>query len=335
MKNRAWVTTIYIGLIAVTLAVFIWSVSAGSVSIPFTKVMGLLFSGGEETEHAMIVRQIRLPRALMALVSGGALSLSGYLLQTFFRNPIAGPYILGISSGARMMVAIAMIIVLGGGGAFSTPLMVLVSFIGSMISTVFILFFARRLRTMSVLLVAGIMISYICTAITDFIINLAGDSSVVNMHGWSQGSFSGASMGEVRIASFLIIIASLLVFGLSKSIWVYMSGEEYAASVGVPVRSLQIAVVVLSGLLSATVTAFAGPVSFVGIAVPFLVRRLIPGARPIVMIPALFLTGAAFTMASDLAARLLLAPSELSLSTVTAFVGVPIVLVMLSGGRHE
>ena len=329
------ITIVYCLLIVLMIFLFMLSISTGSVMVPFSNVTSVLINGTGDNDTVMIIRMIRLPRTVLALVSGGALALAGYLLQTFFRNPIAGPYVMGISSGARMMVAIMTIIVLSRGGGVSSIQMVVVSFAGALLSTVVILLLSTRIKSMSVLLVAGIMISYICTAVTDFIVNVAGDSSVVNMHGWSQGSFSGTSEQEAAFAAVFILIVSMIVWAVSKPIGAYRNGEVYAKSVGVNVRALQISIILLSSLLSGIVTAFAGPVSFVGIAVPFIVRKLMTDRRPVIMMPAVFLTGASYTMAADLAARMLLSPTELSLSTVTAFAGVPIVLIMLAGGRFE
>lgn len=323
---------VYAVLMTGTLLFFFLSVSMGTGKISWQKALQAL-AGHGDPDTLTIVTMIRAPRAILALVSGGALALSGYLLQTFFRNPIAGPYVLGISSGARMAVAMAMAATVISGGMLSSAEMVTVSFLGAFLSTGVILLFSLKIRRMSVLLVAGIMVSYICSAVTDFVINLSGDSSVISMHGWSQGSFSGASGSEALISSVIIAVSAICVFLCSKPLWAYMSGEEYARSVGVSVRGLQLVLITQSSVLAGTVTAFAGPVSFVGIATPFLVRGMLKDHRPVVMVPALFLTGALYTMGADLLSRTVIAPDELSLSTVTAFAGVPVVLIMLVRNR--
>lgn len=326
---------LYILLLAGVLGLFLLSVCLGTVNISLPNVVLSLAGRAPKGDMDTIIRMIRVPRAALALVSGGALALSGYLLQTFFRNPIAGPYVLGISSGARMAVAAVMAVVFSGSRMLSSAEMILCSFAGAFLSTGVILLFSLKIHSMSVLLTAGIMMSYIFSAVTDLIVNLSGDSSVVNMHGWSQGSFSGASDSQALMAAVIILAASFAVFALSKPLGAYMNGESYARSVGVNVRVLQLLLIAMSSLLSGTVTAFAGPVSFVGIATPFLVRGLVRDRRPACMIPALFLTGALYTMGADLISRMLLAPTELSLSTVTAFFGVPIVLIMLAGEKYR
>ena len=283
---------------------------------------------GDAVEYS-IIWKIRLPRILMAAILGGALSLSGFLLQTFFSNPIAGPFVLGISSGAKMVVALAMIIFLKHIGHFSSGVLVLAAFIGSLLSTGFILLMSRKIQHMASLLVGGIMIGYICSAITDFVVTFADDSDIVNLHGWSLGSFSGSSWSNIRVAAVIVAVAAVWTFLLSKPIGAYQLGEHYAQSMGVNIQLFRIMIILLSSILSACVTAFAGPISFVGIAVPFLTRKAFGTSKPIVIIPGTFFAGAVFCMSCDLIARMALAPVELNISTVTSIVGAPIVIYMM------
>ena len=218
---------------------------------------------GDAVEYS-IIWKIRLPRILMAAILGGALSLSGFLLQTFFSNPIAGPFVLGISSGAKMVVALAMIIFLKHIGHFSSGVLVLAAFIGSLLSTGFILLMSRKIQHMASLLVGGIMIGYICSAVTDFVVTFADDSDIVNLHGWSLGSFSGSSWSNIRVAAVIVAVAAVWTFLLSKPIGAYQLGEHYAQSMGVNIQLFRILIILLSSILSACVTAFAGPISFVG-----------------------------------------------------------------------
>ena len=282
-----------------------------------------------------IIWKIRLPRILMAALLGGALSLSGFLLQTFFSNPIAGPFVLGISSGAKMVVALTMIVYLKYIGRFSSYTLILAAFIGSLISTGFILLMSKKVQHMASLLVGGIMIGYICSAITDFVVTFADDSDIVNLHGWSQGSFSGMSWSNIRVAAVVVGLAVLFTFFLSKPISAYQLGEAYAQSMGVNIKTFRVILILLSSILSACVTAFAGPISFVGIAVPFLARKAFGTSKPIVVIQGTFFMGAVFCMICDLIARMALAPVELNISTVTSILGAPIVIYMMipKGGR--
>lgn len=334
MKQKRYVL-IFLCLAAAMLLLMAANVCIGSVNIPFAEVLRIL--GGERGADvsAEIVLQIRLPRALAAAILGGALALSGYLLQTFFHNPIAGPFTLGISSGAKLTVALVMVFFLEKALRVSSLVLILAAFVGAMISMSFVLLMSRVLNHMSTLIVSGVMIGYICTAVTDFVVTFADDSDIVNLHNWSQGSFSGISWDNVAVMTVVIFLTSAFVFLLSKPISAYQLGEAYAQNMGLNIRLFRALLVLLSSLLSACVTAFAGPVSFVGTAVPQIVKSLFHTARPILMVPACFLGGAVFCLFCDLLARTLFSPTELSISTVTAVFGAPVVIVILLRSKKE
>ena len=332
-RTRALRTTrciaVFAALAAAFLAVIILNINTGSVNIPALRILKILFLRQGEAREVSIIWKIRMPRILQAAILGGALALSGFLLQTFFGNPIAGPFVLGISSGAKMCVAIALILLIGRVGSVSSWALILAAFAGAMISTSLILLVSRAVDHMAALLVAGIMIGYICSAVTEFLVTFAEDSDIVNLHGWSQGSFSGADWSGTGTAALLVGIAFLCVFLLAKPISAYQMGEEYARSMGVKIERFRMELIVLSGVLSACVTAFAGPISFVGIAVPFLAKRALGTSKPLVVIPAAFMGGAVFCMVSDLIARTAFSPTELGISTVTSVLGAPVVIYML------
>ena len=334
MKQKRYVL-IFLCLAAAMLLLMAANVCISSVNIPFAEVLRIL--GGERGADvsADIVLQIRLPRALAAAILGGALALSGYLLQTFFHNPIAGPFTLGISSGAKLTVALVMVFFLEKALRVSSLVLILAAFVGAMISMSFVLLMSRVLNHMSTLIVSGVMIGYICTAVTDFVVTFADDSDIVNLHNWSQGSFSGISWDNVAVMTVVIFLTSAFVFLLSKPISAYQLGEAYAQNMGLNIRLFRAFLVLLSSLLSACVTAFAGPVSFVGTAVPQIVKSLFHTARPILMVPACFLGGAVFCLFCDLLARTLFSPTELSISTVTAVFGAPVVIVILLRSKKE
>ena len=328
-KRRSRYTVVFLGLLAAFFVIIVLNINTGNVHISVPKILRILFMRDGDAVEYSIIWKIRLPRILMAAILGGALSLSGFLLQTFFSNPIAGPFVLGISSGAKMVVALAMIIFLKHIGHFSSGVLVLAAFIGSLLSTGFILLMSRKIQYMASLLVGGIMIGYICSAITDFVVTFADDSDIVNLHGWSLGSFSGSSWSNIRVAAVIVAVAAVWTFLLSKPIGAYQLGEHYAQSMGVNIQLFRILIILLSSILSACVTAFAGPISFVGIAVPFLTRKAFGTSKPIVIIPGTFFAGAVFCMSCDLIARMALAPVELNISTVTSIVGAPIVIYMM------
>lgn len=327
-RNAAMFALLGVGVLAALAA----SVLIGSTRIPLGDVLGaVLGSNG----YSDILWKIRIPRALSALLLGGALSLSGYLLQTFFHNPIAGPFVLGVSSGAKLTVALTMIFAFKFFGSLSSLAMVGAAFVGSMISLGFVLLVSRKLPRMSMLVVCGIMIGYICSAITDFVVTFAQDSDIVNLHDWSKGTFSGRSMNDVALIMIITLVGVAGTVFIAKPMSAYMLGENYARNVGVNLKFLKVALVMLSGLLSACVTAFAGPVSFVGIAVPHIARVLFKTAKPSVMIPASFLTGSISCLLCDLLARTLLSPTELSISTVTAVFGAPVVIAVMLKRKRE
>ena len=323
-------------LILLVLVFAALNICIGSVGISFKDTVLSLFGRTEDDTAARIIRDIRLPRALAAMLLGGALSVSGFLLQTFFRNPIAGPFILGISSGAKLTVALAMVASLSYGFSMGSLAMIAAAFAGSMISMLFVLAVSGKVGRMSVLIICGVMIGYICSAVTDFVITFADDSNIINLHGWSLGSFSGTSWDHVGVMSVTVIITASLAFLLSKPMSAYQMGDVYARNVGVNVKLLRVLLILVSSILSATVTAFAGPVSFVGVAVPHLVKTLFKTSKPIVLIPGCFLGGSFFCLMCDLIARTVFAPTELSISTVTAVFGAPVVLMMMLGrGKKE
>lgn len=326
-------------LLGIALALLvIWNISAGSVSMSAGEIARILFHPSAQMKSSTnftIVRSLRLPRILAAVILGGALSVSGFLLQTFFGNPIAGPFVLGISSGAKLVVSLVMVFLLSRGIVSGSVLLILAAFSGAIVSMGFILLISRRVKNMSILVVCGVMIGYICSAITDFVITFAEDSNIVNLHQWSLGSFSGIFWDNVTVMAVIVGIALVLTFLLSKPIGAYQLGEVYARNMGVNIKAFRVTLILLSSILSACVTAFAGPISFVGIAVPHLTKNLFRTAKPILMIPACFLGGAVFCLFCDLIARTAFSPIELSISSVTAVFGAPVVICMMISRRTK
>ena len=308
----------FVLLMAGILVLLLCNIGIRTVKIPLAEI--LTTGRAQEGMNAKILWEIRFPRTLAAAILGGALALAGYLLQTFFHNPIAGPFVLGISSGAKMVVALVMVFLLGNTIRVSSG----------------VLLMARKVDSMSMLVVSGVMIGYICSAITELVVTFAEDADIVNLHNWSRGSFSGMTWDNVKVMSVVVAAAFLLVILLAKPLEAYQLGETYAQNLGVNIRTLRILLVVLSSVLSACIVAFAGPISFVGIAVPQLIRKLFGTTKPLLMIPACFLGGSVFCLFCDLLARKWMAPTELSISTVTAIFGAPVVLwIMISRNRQE
>lgn len=313
---------------------FFWNINFGSVRLSAGEIGKILLKQTGEGTAYHIVWDIRLPRILSAAILGGALSVSGFLLQAFFANPIAGPFVLGISSGAKLVVSLVMILLLGRGISISSGGMIMAAFAGAMISMGFVLLISGRVKKMSMLVICGVMISYICSAVTDFIITFADEANIINLHNWSMGSFSGMSWDNVRVMAAVTAVSLLLVFWMAKPIGAYQMGEVYAQNMGVNILHFRVALILLSSILSACVTAFAGPISFVGIAVPHIVKRMLGTARPLLVIPGCFMGGAVSCLFCDLIARTVFAPTELSISSVTAVFGAPVVIYMMVRNKN-
>ena len=351
--KRFWIA-IVIFLFLLTAGLVI-NVNTGSVDIPAAEVLSTtykafsagiksLFGYGASSQELydilnastenQIIFYIRMPRMILAFILGGALSVSGFLLQTFFRNPIAGPFVLGISSGAKMMVGVTLIILSRFLGHINSMMLVMASFAGSLLITGLVLLFSAKINNMSMLLVIGIMVGYVCSAVTDLCINFASDNEIAGITGWSMGTFSGTSWDDVLLAIFICLPALIFTWLLSKPIWAYTMGENYAKSMGVNILIFRILIILLSSLLSACVTALAGPISFVGIAIPYITRKILKSSSPSLVIPACFLLGGVFCIFCDLAARTILSPTELSIGTITSILGAPAVIFIIAKRRR-
>ena len=343
------------GISALLVLSLILNVNIGSVHIAAGDVLAMtwngirygladLVTGGRYAEQlnavvngstqSQILFSIRMPRMLLAAVLGGALAVSGYLLQVFFRNPIAGPFVLGISSGAKMVVGITLIFLAGRIGNLSPLTLIFAAFLGSLLITAVVLVFSQKVRNMSMLLVVGIMVGYLCSAVTDFCITFANDHDVVNLTNWSMGTFSGANWDHVKTAALICFPGVIAAFLIAKPLAAYALGEGYAQSMGVRVKSFRVLMILLSSLLSACVTALAGPISFVGIAVPHITRTVLKSSKPSFVIPASFLCGGVVCVFCDLIARTLFSPVELAIGTVTSVFGAPVVIYMMVARRR-
>ncbi len=327
-RNTLRLGLVYVFLVLLVFSLAIANLATGSVSMPVGEIFQTLTGKGNAT-NTSILFDLRMPRLLSAMILGGALSVSGYLLQTYFNNPLAGPFVLGISSGAKLVVAIVMILMLERGILINSWGMIMAAFLGAMISMGFILLVSGISSSPTVLIISGVLIGYFCNAVTELFITFAKDTNIVNLHTWSQGSFSGITWQNVIVMSIVTAAALFFCAFLAKPMGAWQMGETYALNLGVNVRVLRFSMIFLSSLLSACVSAFAGPVAFVGIAVPHLMRSLLKTSRVGQLLPACFLGGSAFCLLSDLIARNLFAPTELSISVVTSVLGAPVVIMIM------
>ena len=334
-KDKANTGLIYAGLMLCLALLFLLSVLSGSVSTAPEEWLSALFRGPSEEMTGIVLWSLRLPRFAAAIVMGSGLAVSGYLLQTYFENPIAGPYVLGISGGAKMSLVLLLCFLLPTGIRITAAMMISACFAGALLSTGIILCVASRVRHAASILIGGVMIGYAANAVTDFLITCCEEAEAAGIHGWSLGSFSGIGWEETGTAASVIVPLLLLTCCLSREIGALRIGEGYASTMGVPVKLFRILLILTACLLSAVVTAFSGPISFVGVAVPFIMKKLLRTTAPEILLPAIILGGAIFTAGADLLARTMLSPSELNISTVTSLFGAPLVIIMLmERGRH-
>lgn len=337
-------TFVMVILLLLLLVALILNITIGSANIPAERVVSSLLefimnpSGNDAANlptESIILFNIRLPRMLLAGILGGALAVSGFLLQNFFRNPIAGPFVLGISSGAKMVVGITMIFLSGILSKAGPWLLIAAAFMGSLIITAVVMIFSQKVKNMSLLLVVGIMVGYICSAVTDLCVTFASEQDIVNLTHWSMGTFSGTDWENIRTAAIVCIPVIIAVWLMSKPMGAYALGENYAKSMGIRIKPFRLALILLSSMLSACVTALVGPISFVGVAVPHITRTLLKSSKPAFVIPASFLCGAVFCVMCDLIARTALAPADINISTVTSVFGAPVVIWMIANRRKN
>ena len=231
-KKRYLIT--FLILILGVIAFLLLNICIGTVQIPLSELKNAVMDG--DSKLGRIVLDIRAPRSFAAMILGGALALAGYLLQTFFHNPIAGPFVLGISSGAKMVVALVMVFLMGQSISVSSGMMILAAFVGAMISMGFVLLMSRRVSRMSMLVVSGVMIGYICSAITELVVTFAEDSDIVNLHNWSRGSFSGITWSNVGVMTVVVLVSTVIIFLMSKPLEAYQLGDSYAQNLGVNIE---------------------------------------------------------------------------------------------------
>lgn len=332
--SKRCVMTFCILTVLLFVAAFV-SALAGTVSVTPKELAEILSNGGADTVKSGVVLSIRLPRIAAAVILGGALALSGYMLQTFFDNPIVGPFVLGISSGAKLAVALALIFFMARGNRPGSLFLVGAAFVGAMLVMMFVLALSLHVRSGGILVVCGIMMGYICSAVTDLVVTFADDANIVNLHNWSMGSLSGTSRDDIVIMSVIVGICFIGAVLLVKPIGAYRLGEDYAASGGVNIRLLRVMLILISSLLAACVSAFAGPISFVGIAVPHLLKGMTKTSSPAVMIPGCFMLGSLVVLICDVIARTVFSPTEVSISSVTAVLLVPVVIAVMMKRRSR
>lgn len=316
------------------LAMFLTSLIIGSVHIPLEDVVRVLM-GGEASKASWtdIILKFRLPKAITALLSGAALSTSGLMMQTFFRNPLADPFVLGVSSGASLGVALVVmgagIGVLTGLGLRGDALLVTAAAGGAGLSLGLVLMLARHVRNQGTLLVMGLMFGYFASAIVSILMHFAVKERIQMFMTWSFGTFSGVTWGQMPVFAGVLLIGLLLTILLAKPLNLLLLGETYAESMGLNLRWARLGVLGLTALLAGTVTAFCGPVGFLGIAAPHLTRIVMRRTDHRNLLPGAMLVGGLLAMTAALLADLPGSNLVLPLNAVTALMGAPVVVMIL------
>jgi len=331
--NRKDRRRIILGLLFILpIPIFLTSLAMGSVSIPLHDVITVLFGGIPQKESwSDIIIQFRLPKAITAVLAGAALSTSGLQLQTLFNNPLAGPSVLGISAGASLGVALVILgtqlfgVSLASLGAIGNYSTVIAACLGAGIVTGLVILVARRIQSSTSLLVLGLLFGYGTGAMVDLLLYFSTAEPVKSYLNWTAGSFGGVTWEQLPIVSIGILSSLILAILVAPSLNPLLLGESQAQSLGISIERLRLLVLTSSSLLAGIVTAFCGPIGFIGISVPHLCRGLLRTADLRWLFPAVSLMGASFALVADIIAQMPGGRSVLPINSVTALIGTPII----------
>jgi len=308
----------------------------GSIEIPSEAITSMLF-GNEALKKSweLTLFELRLPKIITASIAGAALSLSGLLMQTFFRNPLAGPFVLGVSSGASLGVAVLILgqsifvfELAGFFGQFSTAF---AASIGSGLSMALVLFVARWVKGSVTLLIVGLMLNYLTSSVVSLLIFWSTAEEIQNFALWNLGSFSDVNWIQMKIYCPSMLLFIILSFFFIRPLDVFLLGERYAKSMGMQLKMIRFWIIIIASVLAGMTTAFCGPIAFVGIAVPHIARRVFKTARHTLLIPGCILIGMVLTTFADLLCHLPTSPHTLPLNAITSLIGTPIVLLLVIG----
>lgn len=330
MKGRTSILFTLLAILCVVL--FVADVAVGSVSITFAEVVRALFGGGDE-EMRSIVLDIRLVRAVMAILAGAALSVSGLQMQIMFRNPLAGPYVLGVSAGASLGVAL---FVLGAplmGVAISPALQSIgtagAAWIGSAAVLLLVVALSRRIKDIMVMLILGIMLSSGVGAVVEILQYFSNEASLKSYVVWTMGSLGDVTSTQLAMLAPVVVAGLAIAVATIKPMNMLLAGERYAASMGLNISRTRTLVLLSTTLLAGTVTAFCGPIGFVGIAVPHIARMLFRSADHRILLPGTILAGVVMLLVGDIVAKYFALP----INTITALMGIPIVIYIVTRKR--
>jgi len=328
-------TRILLGLCVLLVFVFLGGISLGSVSIPISEVIDILTGTPSERESwNYIVKNYRLPKAITAMITGAGLAVSGLLMQTLFRNPLAGPFVLGISSGASLGVALT---VMGGaiaGGILGEWLLgrwslVIASCLGSFLVLLAVVAVATRIKDTMAILIIGLMFGSLTAAVVSVLAYFSPAHQLQQYIYWSFGSLGNNSWEGIGILSICFFIGILLSILAIKPLNALLLGENYAQSQGLPIASSRMLILMVTCILAGSITAFAGPVAFIGLAVPHLTRLFLKTTHHGVLLPAVILVGAILMIICDIVAQMPFTEITLPINAVTSLLGAPVVIWLL------
>lgn len=320
------------------LLLFALNLLSGSVQIPITDVVSILFTPNTSSEinptWSYIILETRLPQALSALLCGGALAVTGLMLQTAFRNPLAGPDVFGINSGAGLGVAIVMLWL---GGSVTTEMfsvsgfvaVLLSAFIGAMLVTGLIFFFSTLVRNNVMLLIIGIMVGYVSSSAIELLNFFSTEEGVKSYAVWGMGDFGGVSMQTMPVFASITVVGLLLAILLIKPLNALLLGEEYAESLGINTRRTRNLLLIITGILTAITTAFCGPISFIGLATPHIARLILGTQNHTRLLPATILCGSAIALLCNILCNLPGDGGIIPLNAVTPLIGAPVIIYVL------
>jgi iron complex transport system permease protein len=330
---------VFMVLVVLMIIFFMGDLLLGSVIIPVKQVLQAFYPGSEMNEpFRTIVMEFRLPKALTAVLTGAALSLSGLQMQTVFRNPLAGPYVLGISAGASLGVAL---FVLGFSSVLSVGIfsytgawsLALVAWIGSFLVMMLVLYVSSRVRDIMTLLILGILFTSAVAAVVSIMQYFSSESMLKAFVIWTMGSLGSVTRSQLMVLAPAIGAGILLALFKIKDLNAFLLGEEYARSLGVSIKSSRVVIFLSASLLAGTITAFCGPVGFIGIAVPHLCRVVFKTTNHLVLVPAVILAGSIVMLFSDMVSQLPGMQTTLPINSVTALIGIPVIVWMIVKNR--
>ncbi|MFZ0489292.1 MAG: iron ABC transporter permease [Salegentibacter sp.] len=332
--SRKYPVILLMLFLAVILLTFI-NISLGSVSIPFNDVVGAIFHSevSKETWRYIII-DYRLPKAMTAIITGSGLAVSGLLMQTLFRNPLAGPYVLGLSSGASLGVAVVLMGASLFGGAFAVILLskwslVIASSLGSLLVLFAVMLASMRLRDTMAILIIGLMFASLTAAVVSILAYFSPAAELQQYVFWSFGSLGDLTWNEIWVLALFWLFGIVLAIFCIKNLNSLLLGEQYARSLGVSINRNRLMIIISTSLLAGSITAFAGPIAFVGLAVPHLIRQVIRVNNHSILMPAVILGGAALMLICDIAAQLPGSEFTLPINAITSLIGAPVVIWLL------